>query len=182
MDSLFTFLNSSFGVMLGAVILGAIGVFTWQKWDWQSKEQYHQTQVFLDRKLDLIDKINRDVGKFVALAASISAPILKGSVSEEETTESIQTFNEYQSSWFGECKAFKAALTFYFNDEVVDAFVPVIDATGNLDYALKDVRTKKGADQAYKAGLAVFDVLRELNLKALKEIKPNGHAKHNRPD
>jgi hypothetical protein len=171
MDTLIAFLNSSFGVMLGAVILGAIGVFTWQKWDWLSKERYHQTQVFLDRQLDLIDKINRDVGKFVALAASISAPILKGPVPKKETKESIQTFNEYQSSWFGECEAFKASLAFYFESRIVEAFEPVIDATGNLDYALKDVWTREGASQSYNAGLAVYKSLREWNAKALKEIK-----------
>ena len=171
MDTLLTFLNSSLGVMLSAAVIAAIGLYTWQRQDWVFKERFQRTQVMLDRQFDLVDKINKDVGKLVALAASISAPILKGPVSQEQTDDAIRSYNEYQSSWFGQCEAYKASLAFYFPAEVVDSFNGVIEATGTLDFSLGSVRTQEGANQAYEAGLAVYKALREFNAKALKEIK-----------
>ena len=104
MASLLTFLNSSFGILLIGSLVGAIGLFTWQRRDWVFKEQYLRNQVMLDRQLDLVDSINKDVGKLVAFAASISAPIARGPVSDEQTTESVHSYNDFQSSWFGLCE------------------------------------------------------------------------------
>jgi hypothetical protein len=171
MDTLLAFLNSSFGVMLSAAIIAAIGLYTWQRQDWVFKERYQRNQVMLDRQFDLVDKINNGAGKLVALAADISAPITKGPVSQEQTDEAIRSYNEFESSWFGQCEAYKASLAFYFSAQVVDSFTQVIDATGTLDNALGSVSTKDEAYQAYAAGLAVYKELREWNAKALKEIK-----------
>jgi hypothetical protein len=171
MDSLLTFLNSSFGVVLTTAVLGAVGLFTWQRQDWLFKERYLRTQVMLDRQLDLVERVNRDVGKLVALAASISAPILKGPVPEDQTNESIRSYNEFQSSWFGLCEAYKALLAFYFPIEVVDSFARVVEATENLDMSLTDVRTTAGADKAYNTGLAVYGDLRAWNAEIVGQIK-----------
>jgi hypothetical protein len=171
MDTLLAFLNSSFGVMVSAAVMAAVGLYTWQRKDWEFKEQYHRTQVLLDRQLDLVDRINKDVGKLVALAADISSPILKGAVSKDQTDESIRAYNEFESSWFGQCEAYKASLAFNSPAEIVDAFTRVIEATENLDVSLGSVRTKEGAEQAYEAGLAVYKELRKWNAKVLKDVK-----------
>lgn len=171
MESLLTFLNSDFGVLLSATVLGAVGLFTWQRRDWVFKERYLRTQVLLDRQLDLVDRINRDVGKLVALADSISAPISKGPVPEDQTDDSIRSYNEFQSSWFGLCEAYKAALAFYFSDEIVDSFTDVVTATETLDMSLGQVRTRDGAGKAYETGRAVYNHLREWNAKVVNKVK-----------
>ncbi len=171
MDSLLAFLNSGFGVLLSATLVGAVGLFTWQRRDWVFKERYLRTQVLLDRQLNLVDGINRDVGKLVALAASISAPILKGPVPEDQTDDSIRSYNEFQASWFGLCEAYKASLAFYFSGEIVDSFAHVVTATETLDISLTQVRTRDGAGHAYETGLAVYERLREWNAKTLSQIK-----------
>lgn len=171
MELLLSFLNSGFGVMVTGTVFAAVGLFTWQRRDWLFKERYLRTHVMLDRQLDLVDRINRDVGKLVALAASISAPILKGPVSEAQTDESIRAYNEFQSSWFGLCEAYKASLTFYFPMEIVDSFTRVIDATEALDMSLTGVRTPDGADKAYESARAVYAVLRAWNGEIVGKIK-----------
>ena len=171
MDTLLSFLNSSLGVMLSAAVIAAIGLYTWQRQDWVFKERYQRTQVMLDRQFDLVDKMNKDVGKLVALAADISAPILKGPVSQEQTNEAIRSYNDYQSSWFGQCEAHKASLAFYYPADVVVSFNRIIEATGTLDFSLGSVRTQEGANQATEGGLAVYKALREFIAKALKDIK-----------
>lgn len=176
MDSLLSFLNSSFGVVLSASVLAAVGLFTWQRQDWIFKERHHRIQVILDRQLDLTERINRDVGKLVALAASISAPILKGPVSEDQTDDSIRSYNEFQSSWFGLVEAYRSLLAFYFPIEIVDSFARVMEAAETLDISLTDVRSPHGADKAYKAGLAVRGNLRAWNLEVVQQIKRDPNA------
>ncbi len=171
MDSLFTFLNSGFGILLTGSVLGGVGLFTWQRRDWIFKERYLRTQVLLDRQFGLVDSINRDVGKLVALAASMSAPILKGPVSKDQTDDSIRSYNEFQSTWFGLCEAYKASLAFYFSDEIVTSFASVVTATENLDVSLQLVGNRDAAEKAYDAGLAVYNSLRKWNAKVLRKIK-----------
>jgi hypothetical protein len=68
MDALISFLNTSFGGVVAAAVFAALGLFTWQRLDWVFKERYQRNQIFLDRQLDLVENVNRDVGKLVALA------------------------------------------------------------------------------------------------------------------
>ena len=145
MDGILPFLNSSFINLLVGSVIAAVGLFTWQRQDWEFKERYQRNQVWLDRQLDLVENVNRDVGKLVALAASISAPILKGPVSEEETNDSVRSYNEYQSSWFGLCEAYTASLAFYFSTEIVESFTHVIEMTEVMDALGSNVRSQDGA-------------------------------------
>jgi hypothetical protein len=171
METLLAFLNSSFGVMLSAAIIAAIGLYTWQRQDWVFKERYQRTQVMLDRQFDLVEKINKDVGKLVALEADITSPILSGPVSEDQTEGSMNSYNAFESTWFGLCEPYKASLAFYFPSEIVTSFTKVIEATENLDISLKSFMEPGGAQKAYDAGIEVYKELRAWNAKALKEIK-----------
>ncbi len=163
MNSLFTFLNTNFGVLLAGSAFAALGLFTWQRQDWLFKERYQRSQVMLDRQLDIMANVNKDAGRLIALAASISAPVLKGGVSDEQTFESIRAYNEFQSHWFGICEAYKASIAFYFPPAIIDAFDRVTGAMEDLDLSLAHVTTTEGADKAYNAGLSARAELKAWN-------------------
>ena len=77
MANLLEFLNSGLGLLLVGALVGAIGLFTWQRMDWLFKQEYLREQVMLDRKINLIEKINADVGALVAHADSVIAVVVK---------------------------------------------------------------------------------------------------------
>lgn len=171
MNSLLTFLNTDFGVVLAGAAFAALGLFTWQKQDWLFKERYQRSQIMLDRQLDIMSNVNRDAGKLIALAASISAPILKASVPDDQTYNSIRAYNEFQSHWFGIYEAYKTSIVFYFPMEIVESFDSVIAAMEDLDVSLTDVMTPDGAEKSYNACLSARTELKIWNSKIAGLLK-----------
>ncbi len=48
MEDVAAILNSGLVLLLAGAIVGAVGLFTWQRRDWLFKQQYLRTQTMLD--------------------------------------------------------------------------------------------------------------------------------------
>ncbi|MBA3947250.1 MAG: hypothetical protein H0X37_22160 [Herpetosiphonaceae bacterium] len=70
-------LNSSLSVLLLGSLIGALGLFTWQRQDWIFKETFNRNQVLVDRRVNLIEKLDNDVGGLTAAVDSVSAALTK---------------------------------------------------------------------------------------------------------
>jgi hypothetical protein len=127
------FLNSSLGVLLVGSLIGAIGVYTWQRQDWLFKEKYYRSQVMVDRRLNLVEQINRDTGRFITAANDVIAVYSK-QVTSEQTKEAVQAYNKEQAEWFGSYGSHQALLAFYFPENDISAsFAAVVDSSEELD-------------------------------------------------
>lgn len=129
---LMAFLNSAFGRLLVGSLIGIIGLFTWQRQDWLFKEEYYRSQVLLDRRLDLVERTNTDVGYLIADADSVAAVFVKQSPLDQRN-EVINEYNEQQAQWFGTYASQAALLGFYFPSNVSDKFTEIVQATQDLD-------------------------------------------------
>ena len=133
MSGLIVFLNSPLGLALVAALLGALGLFTWQRLDWLFKQEYLRDQVILDRQLNLVEKINKDVGRLYATAIAPVVSIAKRA-GQEQTNEAVTQYNNQQVDWFSAYPAYEALLVFYFSPEVSKAFKSeVVGAYEKLD-------------------------------------------------
>lgn len=151
--ALVAFANSRFGVLIIGALIGAIGLATWQRQDWLYKQEYLRKQAFIDRQLDLIEKINTDVGKLLSRSDQVCAGYLKGARSPQ-MGDVKKSFNESSAEWFGVCDAHNNSLQFYFSADVADGFGAVVEATKNLD------RTIGGESLDPKEGYAVGNTVR----------------------
>ena len=162
--------------------MGAIGLFTWQRIDWLSKQEYLRAQVMLDRKIDLVERINADVGALVADAECVIAVIDKLSAGDQENevitlhdgqrSEVIELYDEEQAKWFGVTASHHALLVFYYSHDVSEAFAEdVVASTRTLDvrvYKYASERTEENYCQAYRALQEVRHRLQGWNAEALK--------------
>ena len=73
--AMLAFLNSGFGLLLVGAAVGALGLFTWQRQDWIFKRDYLRAEVMLDRRLNLIETINTELGAYIADANGVIAAI-----------------------------------------------------------------------------------------------------------
>ena len=175
-NSLIAFLNSPLGLALVAALLGAIGLFTWQRLDWVFKQEYLRDQVILDRQLNLVEKINKDVGRLYATAIGPVVSIYKGA-GREQTNEAVTQYNDQQVDWFSAYPAHEALLVFYFSPEVSGAFKSeVVGAYEKLDPQI--YRYQLSPDQehyrnAYQSLKNLNDALQSWNSLALQNLGRN---------
>jgi len=174
MDKFVKFLNSGIGLVLVGALVGAIGLFTWQRMDWLSKQEYLRAQVMLDRKIDLIEKINADVGSLVAAADSVIAVIAK-QASGKQRNQVIEIYNDEQARWFGLSASHQALLGFYFPQSISDEFAKgIVNATKNLDvkvYKYAKESTKEQRMGSYEASRQVRRQLQAWNKLAMKNLQ-----------
>lgn len=150
MQKLFDFLNSGLGLVLAGAVVGAFGMFTWQRMAWLFKQKYLREQVMLDRKIALIERINADVGTLVADADSVIAVIVDKD-SPNQHKQIIETYNKEKAKWFGLSASYQALLGFYFPDQVAAMFMEkIIGATQDLDVRVA-LFSRQGTDQSQNA-------------------------------
>lgn len=173
-NDLLIFLNSGLGLLLLGSLLGGIGLFTWQRQDWVFKQEYLREQIILDRKIDLIEEINADIGALVADADGVSVGVSKR-VPGNQMNNLIEIYNEEQARWFGVSAAHQALIGFYFPQDVVDEFSNgVIEATKKLDvsiYTCTQERSQESFRNAYAASQNVRNTLQEWNNLALTNLQ-----------
>jgi hypothetical protein len=167
------FLNSGLGLLLVGAAVGALGLFTWQRRDWVFKQAYLRAEVMLDRRLNLIEAINTELGAFIANASSVIAGISKN-FPQDQLDELVRLYNEEQAKWFASAPARAALLVFYFSPAVSNQFNDgLLKETQSLDVAL--YRTTVGDVQWQDAAATQESVQRHLqswNALAVAEIQP----------
>jgi hypothetical protein len=158
MGTLITFLNSSLGLLLVGALLGALGLFTWQRQDWLFRQGYLREQVLLDRRLDVIEEINADVGRLLANATAASVTI-KRRASKEQRNEAMQSYNDEQVEWFASYASHEALIDFYFGSDLSNHFHSgIVGAYEVIDKELVDYQ-RNPDDAHYKS---VYDALQKL--------------------
>jgi len=165
------FLNSSLGVLLVGSLIGAAGLFTWQRQDWLFKEKYYRSQVMVDRRLNLVEQINHDTGRLVAAANDIIAAYSKG-LTNEQKKEVVQAYNKEQAQWFGGYSSEQALLAFYFSEkDIADKFATVVATSQEIDMHVYYVST--GAEspaQATEVSRKIREELEAFNRLALQRL------------
>jgi hypothetical protein len=168
------FLNSALGLLLVGAAVGAIGLFTWQRMDWHYKQDYLRAQVLLDRRVDLIERINTDVGRYLAHADDAVAVVAKDAP-PSQINEVIRLYNTEQARWFGVRGAHEALLAFHFPGAVRRMFAnDVVKATEMLDVSIYAYSTDRGAaNQVHALDVAqqVRQRLAAWNDLALKRLR-----------
>lgn len=174
MANLLEFLNSGLGLLLVGALVGAIGLFTWQRMDWLFKQEYLREQVMLDRKINLIEKINADVGALVAHADSVIAVVVK-QASNNQRNNVIELYNKEQAKWFGMSSSHQALLGFYFPLKISEVFgKSVVDATKTLDvrvYKYTQNSNNENLEKALGTSREVRRQLQKWNDLALKYLQ-----------
>jgi hypothetical protein len=160
---LMSFLNSKLGTLLIGTIIGILGLFTWQRQDWLFKEQFYRHQILVDRRVELIEQVNTDVGRFLASADTVVAVFAK-QAPPEQIREVIETYNDQQAQWFGAHNAHTALLGFYFPINVSDKFTEIVGATERFDVKLYrlSVSDKESFSQAVNDARQVSTEIRGL--------------------
>lgn len=174
MNKLLKFLNSGLGLLLVGSLVGTIGLFTWQRRDWLFKQEYLRAQIMLDRKIDLIERINSDVGYLLADANGIIAVVAKEAPGNQQNAV-IELYNEEQARWFGVSVSHQALLKFYFPSDLSKTFKQdVVEATKRLDLKvsmLSQQKNKKNIQPVYAASNEVHRQLQQWNGIALENLQ-----------
>lgn len=127
------FLASTAGGIIVATLIGALGLFTWQRRDWVFKEQYHRNEVLTDRAVELIEKVNVETGTFLAQANDVIAAYQE-QVSSAQLQEEIEGYNKRQALWFASNISDSALIGFYFpHEEMTQKFGAITQTTEELD-------------------------------------------------
>ncbi len=168
------FLNSSLGVLLIGSLIGAAGLFTWQRQDWLFKEKYYRNQVMVDRRLNLLDQINRDTGRFAAVTDDFLAAYAKGAPRQQKG-ELVQAYNHEELQWAGSYGATQALLAFYFpGKDISDKFAEIVVTAQEIDQHVNLVWD--GSENPMQAA-AITEKMRtelaELNDLALERLLSN---------
>jgi hypothetical protein len=160
------FLNSSLGLLLMGSLIGAAGLFTWQRQDWLFKERYHRSEVMVDRRLNLLEQINRETGHFVAAADDVIAAYLKG-FSKQQISDVVGAYNKEEAQWFASCASLQAMLRFYFPEDkdVVGGFAEIVASSEELD-----ARLEKSPAQAAEISQRIRGQLEAMNHLALQRL------------
>jgi hypothetical protein len=167
---LIAFLNSSLGMLLMGSVIGAVGLFTWQRQDWLFKEKYLRTQVMVDRRLNLIEQINREGGRFVSAADDVIAAYSKG-VSNKQKNEAVNAYNKEQAQWSGNYGSQQAMLRFYFSDKEIDGkFLEIVTSSKELDARLDSVWAGSDPAQAAEISQRIRGELEMMNQLALQRL------------
>ncbi len=172
MSELAGFLTSALGVLLVGSLIGAVGLFTWRRWDWNYKEIHHRSQLLLDRKVELIENIDNDASRFSGKANEIIIAFMK-QAPDEQINKTVEAYNEQQAEWFSKTVSYQVLLRFHFTQPISDKFTKIIEATENLDrvtysFALKpDQQTSAQANEAFEEVKAQLSDLNTLVLQQL---------------
>ena len=171
--AMLAFLNSGFGLLLVGAAVGALGLFTWQRQDWIFKRDYLRAEVMLDRRLNLIETINTELGAYIADANGVIAAISK-KVPPEQLNELVRIYNEEQAKWFGSAPARSALLAFYFSPAVRKQFNEgLLKETQSLDVAIYQATDGSVSWQdAWRSQEAVQHHLESWNALAVVEVQP----------
>ena len=110
-----TILNSPLVILLIGSLIGILGLFTWQRKDWVEKTKLAREEVIFDRQVNIIDKINADVGYYLADANTAIQAINKAGAVQQAIH--IGDYNQRQSEWFGISLSYEAILQFYFSED-----------------------------------------------------------------
>jgi hypothetical protein len=162
------FLNSALGLLIVGAALGAIGLFTWQRMDWRYKQDYLRSQVLLDRRVNLVERINSDVGRYLAHADDAIAVIAKDAPLRQ-INDVLRLYNSEQARWFGVRGAHEALLAVYFPAPVTRMFANgVVKPTETLDVSIYAYATSHGVASQQRA-LAVAQQVRQ-HLAAWNEV------------
>ena len=167
------FLNSSLGVLLIGSAIGVGGLFTWQRNDWLFKERYARNQVMVDRRLNLLEQINRDTGRLLAAADDVFAAVMK-KVGKDQKDEVVRAYNKEQAQWSGNFGASKALLGFYFrNEDVAVTFDGILNAVRELDGHVDAAWA--GTEDPARAAESSNTVRRELETLNQSALQHLGH-------
>ena len=173
-------LNSPLLVLLVGSLIGILGLFTWQRQDWVQKAKLNRAEVVFDRQANIIEKINADVGYYLAVANTAIESIKKGSP-EQQRTHTID-YNQQQAEWFGVSSSHQALLLFYFpedkntpeNESISEKYKEIIAATENIDRKFQSYhknRSESHYDAARDATNFVQEKLNKFNLLCRKKMK-----------
>lgn len=173
LGKMLAFLNSGLGLLLVGAVLGAIGLFTWQRQDWVFKQAYLRSEVMLDRRLDVIETINADIGALVADAETVIAANAK-QAPRNQINQVVKLYNEEQARWFGAAPAHAALLSFYFVPVVAQQFTDaLLKSTQALDVAVYQVvNGSLQSAEARQVSGSVREQLQSWNTLAMKELQP----------
>ena len=173
MNSLSTFLNSGVGLIIVGALIGAIGLFTWQRRDWLFKQKHGRAEVMLDRQLDLIERINADVGRLLATATG-SVVVIKKQGPKEQVDDAINDYNNQQIDWFSAYSSYEALLVFYFSNELSELFTSkIVGAYEKADPQISNYSRNPNNENyagAYHALENIRQELRSWNAEAFKSL------------
>ncbi len=165
-----TFLNSSLGLLLMGSVIGTAGLFTWQRQDWLFKEKYLRSQVLVDRRLNVVEQINRETGRFVTAADDVIGAYAK-SVSNKQKNEAVSTYNKEQAQWSGNYGSQQALLRFYFSDrQIDDDFSDIVSSSRELDARLDSVWAGSEPAQAAEISQKIRRELETMNQLMLQRL------------
>ena len=99
MEQIWTFLNSGIGMLLASTMVAGIALFTWQRLDWRSKQEYKRREVLLDRRIELVEAVVKDASAYLAHSANVLAVIEKAVGTAQQNTV-VSAYNEQQAKWF----------------------------------------------------------------------------------
>jgi hypothetical protein len=163
--------SASVGIILSALI-AAIGLFTWQRRDWMFKENYHRNEIITDRAVNLVEKINIELGHFVSHADNVIAVYAK-SASDTQKSQVIENYNSQQTEWFASCISDSALVGFYFRQkEMTQKFDAIVQETKDLDvqvYLLRD-NTQVHVEHAHETSEKIKRLLRAWDTLALASL------------
>ncbi len=123
-------------ILVVGSLIGAFGLFTWQYKDWRNKQRYDRETLILDRRVELIEKINADTGDYIGHAETVIAAIKKEAPSEQ-INSSINKLNEQQLQWRAVSTAHEVSLLFIFPGDkykdIIDKFKELKKSTDEVD-------------------------------------------------
>ncbi len=173
MKEFLNFFNTPLGLLLVGSLLGAVGLFTWQWRDWLAKQKYLRAQVMLDRRINLIERINADVGRLLAAATAPAVDIRKNAPADQRK-EGIKKYNDQQVEWFEAYSSYETMLIFYFSPSLSEAFISkIVGAYENVDIALSEYQRNPDNvhyAKAYDALQNLRSALRSWNSLALNKL------------
>lgn len=172
--TLVDFLNSGLGLLLIGSLVGALGLFTWQRQDWLFKQRHLRAQVMLDSRLNTIEKVSADVGRLLATATAPVVTMYKAGPSAQ-LNEAIKEYNDQQVEWFTAYHSHESLIAFYFSPELSEAFSSkIVRAYEDVDIQLSRYLRNRGNDhyrRAYEALQKLRDGLRSWNSLALNNLQ-----------
>jgi hypothetical protein len=156
-------LNSNVGILLLGSLVGIIGLFTWQRNDWLYKKNYEKQQILIDRRIDLVERINTGLGRLLAAADTVATMRLK-QTGTDQMNETIKEYNAQQAAWFADDLSHESLLGFYFPAGVSGRFREIVDQTMKLDVCVYQLAVdQKPPEEAHRISQAIRLQLRDWN-------------------
>lgn len=135
MDQLWTFLNSSIGMLLASTVVAGIALFTWQRLDWRSKQEYKRREVLLDRRIELVEVVVKDASAYLAHSANVLAVIEKAA-GTAQLNAVISAYNEQQAKWFAAAETHAALAELYLPQALSTDLATLAQGIEHMDVAI----------------------------------------------